>query len=455
LYSQPEAEAYLQKVGDRLVTIVNDPRWKFSFQIVDQAEPNAFSIPGGAVYVSRGLLALVDREDELACVLAHEIAHVTQRHAAREQRKSFLPRLLELPGNVVGNVVGENLGALINAPIDTVSGAWLSAYSRSQEREADRIGIRTAAQAGYDPMALAEILARLERDVASQTGQERRFSIFDNHPMTKDRMQDIKHRASGLAPAAIPPIAQALFAKLDGLWWGENPEGGVFHQNQFLHPISGITITFPAGWKHRNTPQYVISVHPQQEAMLLLGIVGPASDPQAIGEKFIAKMRREAGIEPISARKTAVGEFPAFVVTYLDRSGQKPAYLHFAWASMAGQTFQLIGLAPERHRETLRNAALSLRLLTEAECNSVTGKRLRIVAARQSEHLEDLTARAGNAWSPAYTALVNGLDPEVVLNEGQLVKIARLEPMRPSTVFQPATDGEPRPPGSTRFRSSL
>src|SRR5262249_16610135 len=223
----------------------------------------------------------------------------------------------------------------------------------------------------------------------------------------------------------------ALFAKLDGLWWGENPEAGVFHQNQFLHPVSGITITFPPGWKHRNTPQYVISVHPQQEAMLLVGIAGPASDPEATGEKFVAQMRREAGIEPVSEGKTAVGEFPAFVVTYLDRSGRTPAYLHFASASMAGQTFQLIGLAPERHRETLRNAALSLRPLTETERGSVTGKRLRIITARQGERLEGLAARAGNVWSPGYTALVNGLDPEVVLREGQLVKIARLEPVRP------------------------
>jgi predicted Zn-dependent protease len=430
LYSMPETETYLSKVGDRLVTVVNDARWKFSFQIVDQAEPNAFSIPGGAVYVSRGLLALFDREDELACVLAHEIVHVTQRHAARQQRKGFLPDLLSLPGNVVGNVVGENLSALINAPIDTVGGAWLSAYSRSQEREADRSGIRTATQAGYDPAALAEILARLERDVASQTGQELRFSIFDNHPMTKDRMQDIRHRASGLAPATIPPIAldrAALFAKLDGLWWGENPEAGVFHQNQFLHAVSGITITFPPGWKHRNTPQYVISIHPEQEAVLLLGIAGPASDPEAVGEKFIAQMRSKAGIEPVSAHKTSIGEFPACVVTYEDRSGRTPAYLNFTWASMAGKTFQLIGLTPERHRETLRSAALSLRPLTVAERGTVTGKRLRIITARQGERLEDLVARAGNAWSPAYTALVNGLDPEAILREGQPVKIVRPE----------------------------
>ena len=158
LYPMPQTEAYLREVGGRLVAVVNDPRWKFSFQIVDQQEPNAFAIPGGGIYVSRGLLALINREDELAGVLAHEIAHVTQRHSARQQRKGILPGLLSVPGNVVGNVVGENLGALINAPIDTVGGAWLSRYSRGQESESDRIGIRTAAQAGYDPAALADIL---------------------------------------------------------------------------------------------------------------------------------------------------------------------------------------------------------------------------------------------------------------------------------------------------------
>src|SRR5262249_57900498 len=103
----------------------------------------------------------------------------------------------------------------------------------------------------------------------------------------------------------------ALFAKLDGLWWGENPEAGVFHQNQFLHPVSGITITFPPGWKHRNTPQYVISVHPQRKAMLLLGIAGPASDPEATGEKFIAQMRTEAGHGADSSRQASLRTFSA------------------------------------------------------------------------------------------------------------------------------------------------
>jgi predicted Zn-dependent protease len=328
------------------------------------------------------------------------MAHVTQRHSARQQRKGILPGLLSLPGNVVGSVVGENLGALINAPVDTVGGAWLSRYGRGQESESDRIGIRTAAEAGYDPLALADILRRLEQDVASQTRQERRFSIFDSHPMSETRLKDIRRLAADLKPAAKPRVAgdaAALFAKLDGLWWGENPEAGVFHKNQFLQPAIGFTMTFPEGWKHQNTPQYVIASHPQQEAVLLLGLAGPATDPEVSGRKFIEKMRTKARTEPVSTRAATIGEYPVYVVTYLDRSGRTPVYLHYAWVAMRGNTYQLIGMGPEKHRELLRNAALTLRPLTEVERGAVTGKRLRMLAARAGERLENLAASLSQA----------------------------------------------------------
>jgi predicted Zn-dependent protease len=433
LCSLPVTEAYLTAVGQRLVAATGDSRWKFTFKIVDQAEPNSFATPGGGIYVSRGLLALLEQEDELACVLGHEIAHVTQRHSARQQHKGLLPELLSLPGNVVGNVVSEHLGALMNVPIETVGGAWLSHYSRSQETEADRIGIRTAAKAGYQPTVLADILQRLDRDVACQTGTERRFSIFDSHPMTESRLKDIQRRAASLSPGPKAPVAAdtaALFAKLDGIWWGENPEDGVFHKDQFLHPIIGFTLGLPAGWKHRNTPQYLVSIEPKQEAMLMLGLAEPASDPQTAGQEFMKQMRARAGIEPVSARNTTLGDSPAYQAAYVERTGGTLIYLDLLWVTLSAKTYRLVALAPEQHQQTVRSAAISLRPLTEAESASVTGKRLRIVVAHKGERLEDLAARSGDTWPPAYTALANGLDANATLSEGQLVKIARLEAIK-------------------------
>lgn len=434
LYTSPAADAYLKAVGEKLASTVKDARWKFSFQIVDEAGPNAFAIPGGGIYVSRGLLALLNREDELAGILGHEIAHVTLRHSARQQRKGILTGVLSVPGNVVGNVVGENLGALINAPVDTVGGAWLSRYSRAQETESDRVGIQTAAQAGYDATALADVLLRINEEVTSKTGQERQFSFFDSHPMTDARLKDIQSRAPSIsrgAPSALAPDPAAFFAKLDGIWCGENPETGIFRQNQFLHSVAGFTLTFPEGWKHKNTPRFVFATHPKGEAMLMLGMTQGVSDPEQTGESFVRQMRSKARVEPVSTRKLSIGEFPAYVVTYLDRSGRTPAYLHFGWVTMAGKSYQLIGLGPDGQRATLRNAALTLRPLTEVERRGVTGKRLRIATARAGERLEELGARSGNAWTPAYTAVVNGLDLDKPLAAGQRVKIAREEPALP------------------------
>jgi predicted Zn-dependent protease len=430
LYSQPGTEGYVAAVGSRLASAADDPRWNFGFHIVDQAEPNAFAVPGGGIYISRGLLALVNREDELAGVLGHEIAHVTERHSARQQRKGFLPGLLSLPGNLVSTVVSEDLGELINTPLDAVGGAWMSHYSRGQESDSDRLGIRTAAKAGYDPAALADMLLRLQQDIGTRTGQEQKFSFFASHPMTESRLKKIRSQAAKLQPVPKPGIAPdkaSLYSQLDGLWWGENPQAGVFRKEQFLQPTIGFTIHLPQGWKHQNTPRYLVSVDPKQEAMLLLAVAKKAAEPQTMGDAFIQQMRKKAGIEPVSSRKASVGEFPAFVTTYLDRSGRTPTYLHYAWVTMNGTTYQMTGLAPERHRESLKNAALSLRPLTDTERGSVTGKRLRVVAAREGERLENLGARCGNIWTPAYTALVNGLNTEMTLEPGYLVKIAREE----------------------------
>src|SRR5215831_8171507 len=141
------------------------------------------------------------------------------------------------------------------------------------------------------------MLLRLDRDVASQSGEDRKFSIFDSHPMTDTRLKNIRKEAAKLRPVSNPPLAPtpaALYANIDGLWWGNNPETGVFEKDTFLQPVVGFSMRFPAGWKHRNTPQYVISAHPKQEAMLLLGIQGPAADPEVIGRKFVTKMKEKA-----------------------------------------------------------------------------------------------------------------------------------------------------------------
>ena len=167
---------------------------------------------------------------------------------------------------------------------------------------------------------------------------------------------------------------------------------------------------------------------------------------------MIEQMRTKARVEPASSRKGTIGEFPAFVVSYLDRSGRAPTYLHFAWVAMGEKTYQLIGLAPEKHRESLKNAALSLRPLTEVERGAVTGKRLRIVAARQD---------GGHAC--AHAVFDDGRDPQAdARNVGDRVPLTRLSGEReaqiPRSGFHrgcPASGGGGKGVGSSNRRRTL
>jgi predicted Zn-dependent protease len=184
IYQAAVTTEYVQAIGERLVASLEDREFDFQFQIADQWEPNAFALPGGYIYFSRGILILANEEGELAGIMGHEISHVTERHSARQQERSIVPGLLSLPGAIVGTVVNEDLGKLINSPINMIGQVSLASYGRKQESDADRLGMRLSAKSGYDPLLLASNLQRLEKDVEMLTKRKREFSFFDSHPMT-------------------------------------------------------------------------------------------------------------------------------------------------------------------------------------------------------------------------------------------------------------------------------
>ncbi len=428
--SSPAAAKYVDELGFKMAQASGDPDWNFSFKIIDDATPNAFALPGGPIYVSRGLLALSCNEDELAGVIAHEIAHVTQRHGSKQNSTGLLHGVLALPGNVVGGVLSEGLGNLINLPVDAVGGAMLSQYSRSHENEADEYGLATAARAGYDPSKLADILLRLKQDVEQLSGHEERFSIFDSHPMTEDRIRRIQKQVDEAEKGPANPIAadtESFYAKLDGLWWGVNPAAGIFREQRFLHPDLNVTMRFPQDWVTMNTPTQVAAVEPNQQGAIILSMVESPKTPEQLREDFILQLHQEARVKPIDMQEQQMGGQTIYIVTYLIKRARLPVYMHMGWVEVGKHTFQLTALGDDRQRQAVRASARSLRELTSEERASINGLRLRIAEAKAGETLAELGARTGNSWDADYTALVNDLSPEAPLEDGQPVKIARLE----------------------------
>ena len=435
IYQMPVTSEYVEAIGSRLVDNLEDNQFTFKFNIVDQFDPNAFAVPGGWVYVSRGLLVLANNEDELAGVIGHEITHVTRRHSAHRQRRGILGGILQIPGAIVGSVVNEDIGELLNAPISTISQLTLARYSRSQESEADRLGMRLAARSGYEPTALANILMHLEADVEMLTGEKHTTSYFNSHPTTPDRVAEITAEAESIQRTSQAPIApdrREFLRKLDGIWYDVNPAQGVFRGDQFYQPDMGFTIKFPAEWTTLNTPSYVGAYASEERAVALVGIAGD-EEPSVYAARFVERLREKHRVEPLESRPVDSDEWSGHYVTLEEdesRGGER-SYLHYLWARMQGVTYQLVGAGADRYRGALRNTALSMRPLKERDWDSIYGLRVRVIEAREGENLAQLGERTGNRWTPEYTALINNLTVDQTMEVGTLVKIARREEYRP------------------------
>lgn len=414
LYQDPVLASYVEAVGQRLVASLGETPYTFRFAVVDQFEPNAFASPGGYIYVSRGLLAQMNQEAELAGVLAHEISHVTRRHHARQAGRALGTGLLTLPGRAVG-VVSEDLGNMINSPIELAGQVYLSSYSRGQETEADQYGMRLASAAGYDPLALAQALNGIERSVYLLTGEAHQASYLDSHPTTPERVTAIQTLGAQLPPvpadATVIASPQQLQGKLNGLWWGrQNPQQGIFRADTFLNADMDFSVSFPSGWKTMNTPRFVGAMEPEGNAYLALGANSGEFAPEGYAAALITRMRDRSGLDPAVSRSFSIHGWPAHLVRYDDSNDEDVISLFYVFLASPEGSFTFMGMGFERFSDPLREAVMSMRPLTTTERSSIGGLRLRLADTRPGESLQAWSERVGSQWSADLTAAMNGLE---------------------------------------------
>lgn len=398
--TDPALRAYVQAVGARLARNAPGFRYDYRFEIADDPAPNAFALPGGRIYVSRGALALTGSEDELANVLGHEIAHVASRHAAAEQQ-----------------VAG---GGLMQA----LQFQSLAAYSRDLERSADRLGQGLAAVSGYDPNGMASFLVGLDRLDRLRTGAARMPGFLASHPGTPGRAHDMAQRAGTMhwsRSAGVTSGPADHLRRLDGLVLGGDPAQGVFDGSRFLHAGLGFTLRFPEGWDTVNTPQAVGALAPDRRMQIVLSAAGEGSDVAGAAAEFEEEIGRSLRVE--SAGPVKVTGRDAFRLRA--RAGEGSLIATFL--AHEGLVYQLscVGADARRLEALCNSATRTFRPLPPEWLAKVTGHRLALVPARPGETLAALGARSGNAWSPGETAAWNALRPDAPLESGQLVKVAR------------------------------
>lgn len=403
---------YVKKVGAR-VARHGGHVFKYTFNVVNEDAPNAFALPGGFIYVSRGLLILANSEDEVANVLGHEITHVSQRHAAaRQQIVQGVPGIFQF-----------------------MQGASLAGYGRDQERTADKLGQQLAGAAGYDPHGMSTFMKQLDFSDRLSHGASRIPTWRDSHPSSRERVADNAARASRVKWTRKPEIVEGragFLALLDGLPIGLPAAEGVFKRNRFLHPDMGFTIRFPDGWEGRNTHSAVGALSPERNAQVVLEFGGTGTDLDAAAEKYIAKMGKD-GLRLEQPEKVTIGGRKALRSRGTASTGRGSFHAVVTWLLWKhdGQDviFRITGLSLSRQHEGIFvNVARSFRPITQREIASIKETRLRIVLAQEGETLAALSQRTRNKWNVNTTAVANGVHTNDRLAKDFPVKIAREEP---------------------------
>ena len=437
LVSDPRFSALATEVGRRVVSKAPERAHGYAFEVVDLPEPNAFALPGGHIYVSRGLLVLVNSEDELANVLSHEVVHVAGRHHAQRHTRAAGVGLLILPGRLVGGLIGGPVGRLVSAPFTAVGVGALASYSRGQELEADDYGQRLAADAGYDPGALATFLRTLEREEQLAADAADEPGWLDTHPSIPRRVAAAEKRAGSLTPdAPLAPRDRAVFLRrFDGLVIGEDPAAGLFEGPRFLHPDLDFTLVFPEGWETSNTRLAVGAAAPDGKAEVVLRYQGQGTDAREAANGFLAETAKHARLEV--ARLDAIdlnGRAAVHAIVVL-RAPTGVATLDLTWIVHGGAVYLLTGAVEKRytdsHRALFAAVAESFASLDANQRAGIRETRLRLRTAHAGESLAAFGRRTASAWAPRELAAANGLPEDAVLREGELLKVAISQPYRP------------------------
>jgi predicted Zn-dependent protease len=418
-YRSPSAQALVAEVAARLVPATERPDEPYQITLLDSPAVNAFALPSGRLYVTRGLLALANDTAELAAVLAHEIAHVTLRHATA---RSELEARSALVSRVVSDVLQDPVAG---AMVQDQSRFRIASFSRAQELEADQIGVRTLAKAGFDPYGATRFLASLGRasDVKSgpQGGRANAPDMLSSHPTTPERLAQATLAARRIGAPGVGESERArLLTALDGMTFGDNPADGVIRGRRFIHPRLGIAFEAPEGVSLENTSAAVIGGTADGSRRLLFDALAAGEDQSL--EQVLQSTWNES-VETGSVETIDVNGRAAAIATSRSRDWN----FRLAALRIGATTYRLVvaarGNAAELDR-AFRQTLESLREVPREEARALRPLRLQLVAAAEGDTAQRLAARmAGVDHALERFLILNGLERGAKLQPGERYKV--------------------------------
>jgi predicted Zn-dependent protease len=423
VYADPELQQYVDTIGQRLARQAHRPGLPWTFTVVDSPAVNAFALPGGFIYVTRGILPFLRDEAELAAVLGHEVGHVDARHSAAAYSRQTL--------------VGGGLGVLgvfvpearpFQGLADVAFGLLFLKNSRENELEADHLGVGYAAAAGWDPGAMPDLLGTLGR-LDQATGSSRGVPNWAlTHPPAADRVAKVQAAvASARTTGSIATNRAALERHLDGLVYGDSREKGIVRGNEFLHPVLRFALRFPEGWEIVNGDQQV-SASEREDGQVAMVLELATNASGSIDDAARSGMTK-AGFEETAGQHAEINGLSAYIGTFNGTTtGGARVTARAAYIRADGRTFLLAGLAPESDFSRVESAFAasirSFRSLSQAEADRIQPDRVDFRVVRPGETWASIASGpAEHTVKPATLAIMNGVDPSAPPRAGERVRI--------------------------------
>jgi predicted Zn-dependent protease len=417
-YNDPKLEAMISETVDKLVASSERPDLHYRVTILNSPAVNAFALPSGQLYITRGLIALANDDSELASVLAHEMSHVIARHAAIREDQA---RQAALVSRVVNDVLSDpQTGALALAK----SKIALASFSRAQEFEADGIGVGIAARAGYDPYGAVRFLTSMGRnaDLKPKTvDRSGGLDFLSSHPATPERVRNAQANARQYS---VPDGGERDRAKylggLEGLVYGEDPSEGFVRGRRFLHPKLGFTFTAPEGFSLDNTAQAVLGIKDGGNQAFRLDVV------RVPAEQSLRDYLTSGWIENVDGDSVEEQPINGFQAATATAKGDQWAFRLYA-VRFGSDVYRFIFATKHKTPETdraFRDAVGTFRRMTLAESEAAKPLRIKIVTVQPGETVEKVAARMDVVDRPLERfRVLNGLEPGDKLKPGDQVKI--------------------------------
>ena len=425
VYADSAWQEYVQSVGMRLARVSERPNLEWHFAVVDAAAANAFAVPGGYIYITRGLLAHLDSEAEMAGVLGHEIGHVTARHSARAYTREASVGI----GAAITSIFFPE-AAPYAAAAQTGLGVLFLKYDRNQEVQSDSLGARYAAAAGWQPAGMSDVLETLGRMSA---GTDRRGvpNWLATHPQPADRVVKVADEVRALE--ATRPASQwavnrdQYWQRLNGLMYGDNPREGIVRGREFVHPDMRFRLAFPERWSVTNGKQQVTARPPEiRDAMMSLELV-PDAQGASLEQVAVGSMNK-SGFRRLDGGSTRINGLQAYVGVYDGRTQDgADVRVRAAHISHDQRVFLLAGIASQsRYPQVERAFADAIRTfatLDAAEAARVRPNRVGFTTARSGDTWQGIAERTGGLIPARELAVLNGFEAESQPPAGQRIKI--------------------------------